>query len=285
MRLKRNIGVAVLAAGLLVCGTSAALQDNADDSSSTIRVSTNLVMVPVSVTDPSGNVIRDLYAEDFHIEENGRHESVAKVVEPGETPLALALLIDISGSVAARFEFERDAAARFLRTAWRPGDTLSVFSIGLEPQLVQPKTSQLSAALSQIQTVSETRSSTAFFDAVVTAARFLQHDRAPDTRRVEVVLSDGEDNDSIHFDLSAALREVQRSDCIFYSINPSGPSIRLNKVSMAGQASMEALARQTGGAAFVADHARELEGMCGRSISSSIILPISVKTARFERSW
>jgi Ca-activated chloride channel family protein len=262
--LKRNIGIAVLSTLVLVRASTPAAQEPAGDPSSTIRVSTNLVMVPVSVTDRSGNVIRDLRAEDFHLEENGRRESVEKVVEPGETPLDLALLIDVSGSVAARFEFERQAAERFLTKAWRPGDRLSVFSIGPEPRLVQTKTSELSVALAQLRTLTGTRSSTAFFDAVVTAARFLRKSPAPDTRRVEVVLSDGEDNDSAEFRLSSALQEVQRSDCIFYSINPSGPSIHLNEVSLGGQAAMEALAHQTGGTAFVAEHAEELESMFDR---------------------
>ena len=31
------------------------------------------------------------------------------------------------------------------------------------------------------------------------------------------------------------LRELQRNDCVYYSINPSGPSVWLNKISQKGQ--------------------------------------------------
>ena len=229
-----------------------------------IRVSSNLVMVPVSVTDGSGNAIRDLRLEDFRIQENGRHESVAKVVEPGQTPLDLALLIDVSGSVSGKFEFEREAAARFLKKVWRAGDSLSIFTIGPEPELVLPRTTELSAALERLQSVSNTHKSTAFFDVVVTAAQFLRGSAEPESRRVQVALSDGEDNQSTSYKLPGALREVQRSDCIFYGINPSGPSIRLNQVSMAGQAALEQLATNTGGTAFLPADGTELDSMFAR---------------------
>jgi Ca-activated chloride channel family protein len=46
---------------------------------------------------------------------------------------------------------------------------------------------------------------------------------------------------------------LQRADCLFYSINPSGPSIRLNKISIKGHDGMISLASTTGGAAFLPD--------------------------------
>ncbi len=232
-----------------------------------IRVSSNLVMVPVSVTDASGNAVRDLRLEDFHIQEDGRREPVAKVVEPGETSLDLALLIDVSGSVSAKFEFERDAAGRFLKKVWRPGDALSIFTIGSEPGLAPPRTTELSVALTRLESVSNTRQSTAFFDVVVKAAQFLRASAEPESRRVQVALSDGEDNHSTSYELPGALREVQRADCIFYAINPSGPSIRLNNVSMAGQGALEQLALNTGGTAFLPADGTELDAMFARIAS------------------
>ena len=254
----------ILAALLLALLGAAATAQNLSDSDSTIRVSSNLVMVPVSVTDPAGNSVRDLRPEDFRIHEDGRQESVAKVVEPGQTPLELALLLDISGSVSGRFDFEREAAGRFLHKVWRPGDTLSIFSIGPEPQIVLPRTSDLDSALARLRTVYATRGATAFFDVVTTAARFLRKSAAPESRRVEVALSDGEDNHSSDYELADALQEVQRNDCIFYSINPSGPSIRLNNVSLRGQSGMQQLAGITGGTAFLPGDASELDTMFAR---------------------
>jgi Ca-activated chloride channel family protein len=52
---------------------------------------------------------------------------------------------------------------------------------------------------------------------------------------------------------------LQRADCLFYSINPSGQSIRLKKISLKGQNGMISLATTTGGAAFLPNGDAELD--------------------------
>jgi hypothetical protein len=46
---------------------------------------------------------------------------------------------------------------------------------------------------------------------------------------------------------------ADRADSLFYSINPGGPSIRLNKISIKGREGMISTASATGGAAFLPD--------------------------------
>jgi Ca-activated chloride channel family protein len=225
---------------------------------SVIRITASLVMVPVSVTDRSGNAINNLRASDFRILENGESEEIAKMFEPGKTPLDLALLFDISGSVNPRFQFERDAATAFLKKVVRPLDSVLIVSIGDEPRIAQTKTESLPVALQSLQSLEPTRGMTAFYDAVVAAARLLRRNSPPETRRVEIVLSDGEDNNSENM-LADALNDVQRADCIFYSINPSGPSLHLNQISIKGQDDLSSLASQTGGAAFIPESQEQLD--------------------------
>jgi Ca-activated chloride channel family protein len=227
-------------------------------------VDSNLVTVPVSITDPKGNIVTDLRLQDFRVEENGRLESIAKVVQPGETPLDLALLLDISGSVQPRFAFEREAAAAFLRKVLKPGDQVIILSIGHVPRVIQERTPNFGTAISRILDSPGSKSSTAFFDSVIEAAQMLRKSSEPERRRVQVALSDGEDNNSLEPYLHETIRTIQRADCIFYAINPAGPSIRLNKLSVTGQQGLEALANQTGGAAFVPDTAGELQIMFER---------------------
>ena len=65
----------------------------------TIRVASYLVTVPVSVTTARGEPIRTLKPEEFEVLEDDRAQEVMQVGEPGQTPLELALLFDVSGSV------------------------------------------------------------------------------------------------------------------------------------------------------------------------------------------
>jgi Ca-activated chloride channel homolog len=215
-------------------------------------------MVPVSVTDRTGTAINNLRANDFRIEENGESEQVAKMFEPGKTPLELALLFDISGSVNPRFQFEKEAAIAFLKNVVRPMDTISIVSIGDEPRVVHDRAASLTIALQSLQVLEATRGMTAFYDAVVLAARSLRRNATPESRRVEIVISDGEDNNSTSL-LVDAQNEVQRADCIFYAINPSGPSLHLNQISIKGQEGLHSLALQTGGVAFIPETPEQLD--------------------------
>src|SRR5262245_35582382 len=47
----------------------------------TIHINTNLVAVPVSVTDAQGNPVRNLKVEDFHIEEEGVQQQIQTLGE------------------------------------------------------------------------------------------------------------------------------------------------------------------------------------------------------------
>ena len=225
---------------------------------STIRVDSNLVLTPVWVADSGGSAVRDLKLEDFDIEENGLRIAAARLGEPGEAPLELAMLFDMSGSVYSRFELERQAAARFLTRTMRAQDSVRIISVANEPKVLQARTGLLQEALKALSEVRPTTQATAFYNSVTRATDMLGGVERPDARRVIIALSDGEDNRSIGNREADVLRALQRTNCLFYSINPKGNFYKSNIISRRAQESMESLARQTGGASFVADTVDEL---------------------------
>jgi VWFA-related protein len=229
-----------------------------------IRVDANLVLTPVWIADAGGKTVHDLKREDFEIEENGIKVAVARLGDPGEAPLELAMLFDMSGSVYPRFEFQRQAAARFLKRIMRPDDSASIISVANEPQIIQERTSSLDVILRAAARISPTTQATAFYNSVAKAARMLRDVERPDARFVMIALSDGEDNRSIDNQQEDVLRELDRTNCLFYSINPKGRSYKTSYLSRRAQESMEVLARQTGGATFVADNVEELTAFYDR---------------------
>jgi VWFA-related protein len=224
----------------------------------TIRVDANLVLTPVWVADADGKTVRDLKPADFEVAENGINVDVARLGDPGEAPLELAMLFDMSGSVYPRFEFERQTAARFLKRIMRPDDFAFIMSIANEPQILQERTSSLDTIIWAVAGVAPTTQATAFYNSVVKAARMLCDVERPDARRVIIAFSDGEDNRSIDNQQADVLRELEHADCLFYSINPKGRSYKASFLSRRAQEEMETLASQTGGATFVADSVEEL---------------------------
>jgi len=226
-----------------------------------IRLTSRLVLVPVSASDTLGKPVQNLTTDDFTLEEQGRPQAISSLGEPGKVPTEIAMLFDVSGSVLGKFQFEQQAAVRFIKEVLKPSDAITVFSIGTKPNLIRGRTASSDQAISGLLAISPVKEPTAFFDTVVEAAVYLGKNGEAGSRRVLIVISDGEENYSVHNKLPDALRELQKNDCLFYSINPSGQALNLNQMSIKGQEVMESMSAQTGGKAFVPDRVDDLEAV------------------------
>src|SRR5215216_2640048 len=89
-----------------------------------IRTSSNLVMVPVSVTDQKGQAVQGLQVADFRLDEEGKQQEISAIGDPEQVPLAIALLFDISSSTSQKgfFASQQNAAATFLKLVMKPVD-------------------------------------------------------------------------------------------------------------------------------------------------------------------
>ena len=160
-----------------------------------IKVSSNLVIVPVSVTNLQGQPVLGLKQTDFRIEEDGHAQQIAQLGDPEQVPLDIALLIDVSSSVSERFAFEEQAATSFLKQVLRPTDRATLYAIDRTPRLEQARSSAAVATARLMSIKAATGPSpTAFYDTVIEAARYLAKNTPEQNRRVIVVISDGEDN-------------------------------------------------------------------------------------------
>ena len=188
-----------------------------------VRISSNLVVVPVSVTDAQGQPVQGLKQSEFHIEEDGRVQEITQLGDPQQVPLDVALLIDVSSSVSERFAFEEQAATRFLKQVLRPTDHATVYAIDRTPRLEQARSSADVAAARLLTIKAATEPSpTAFYDTVIEAARYLETNTPERNRRVIVVISDGEDNFSnrVRDSSLAAYRAMQADE------NDSSPAAK-----------------------------------------------------------
>ena len=264
-----------------------------DVISDVIRTDSNLVMVPVSVTDQTGNAVQGLQVKDFRLEEEGKQQEISGLGNPEQVPLAIAVLFDISSSTSQKgfFVSQQNAAAAFLKTVMKPSDRAAIFTITDKATMIQPLASaETSAAKMLTIPAATTPVPTAFYDTVAAAAKYLMNSAPSNFRRVIVVLSDGDDNFSEQIrDLSIAearavqngqptasgtragllqrhqravssvQKSVQEADAIFYSVNPGGPSVKLNQIAMRAERGLEAIAETTGGTAFLPDSDADLE--------------------------
>ena len=264
-----------------------------DEDVDVIRVTSNLVMVPVSVVDANSQPVLGLKVTDFRVEELGREQTLTDLGNPDQVPLDIAILFDISSSVSQKgfFQFQQRAAASFLRQVMKSADRAAIFTIADQPLMVAPLAPADTAA-AKIQQIPAATAPvpTAFYDTVTAAAKYLIEKSEERHRRVILVISDGDDNfSSMVKDLTKAeaianlngevtpaaakrsldarraravlevQKGVQQADAAFYSINPGGSSVSMNVISTRAQNAMQAIADSTGGNAFVPDGERDLE--------------------------
>jgi Ca-activated chloride channel homolog len=210
-----------------------------------------------------------LTAEDIVIEEEGKPQKIVSLGEPGQTPVDIAMLVDVSGSVQGKFALQQQAAVQFIKEVLKPKDGVSIFSIGITPKMVKERTTSSEEAITGLLAIAPLKEPTALFDTIAEAVRYTDKTADPGSRRVLVVISDGEENYSSHNTLKDALAELQKKDCLFYAINPSGAGIKLNQISLKGQGFMESMATQTGGKAFNLSRVEEL-GSVFRQITDEL---------------
>ena len=253
------------------------------DDGEVIKIDSRLVVVPVSVLDANGQAVMGLTAKDFRILEEKKPQDIAEVSDAEKVPLEIALLFDISASTDAMFKFEQETAAKFLQEVMRPEDRATIFTVGEQPLIVKGRDTAANS-VAAIKFITPTKQFTAFYDTVKAAADYLQKNSPEGRRKVIVVISDGEDTNSIGIrqgfsdlynslgkkintlttamletkrneikgrEQSKVLKSLQNADTVFYSINPAGSSYKLNKMSVFGQSNLQKFAEETGGTAFL----------------------------------
>lgn len=256
-----------------------------DEDEGVIRVDSRLIVIPASITNAKGEAVAGLTEKDFRVLEEGKTQTVEAVGSADRVPLEIALLFDVSASTDKMFQFELETAAKFLSDVMRSDDRATIFTIGNRPVLVSGREDALETA-AKIRKITPTKNDTAFFDTVGEAARYLGNVAPEGTRRVILVISDGEDTASTSIakalqdgyrridvnkidnktlyqltvrnrNVAAAqerariLKLLQDADTVFYSINPAGSSFTLNTMSVFGQETMASFATSTGGTAFL----------------------------------
>ncbi len=213
----------------------------------TIRTNVDEVRVIFTVTDKRGRFVKDLVQKDFTVLDDRRPvDKINNFSHQTNLPLRVGLLVDTSTSIRDRFKFEQESAIEFLNDIIRAKfDKAFVMGFDSTAEVTQDFTDDTDLLNRGVRGL-RPAGGTAIYDAVYRACRdkLMKESAGTAVRKAIILLSDGEDNQSV-VTREEAVEMAQRSEVIIYAIstNTSGLKLRGDKV-------LERFADATGGRAF-----------------------------------
>jgi Ca-activated chloride channel family protein len=184
-----------------------------------LRSGIDLVLVPATVLDADGRIVKGLPQDAFDLFEDGARRTIS-VFSNERVPVGLGVLLDTSDSMYGRRIVDARAAVdRFLFTLLDPTDEFFLVAFNHAPRTLTPWTSTPDVVRTALDSIKPS-GGTAIYDAVLSAIP--QLDRRSRERAAMVIISDGADTAS-----DATLRDVRsallRSDAFVYAIAIDSP--------------------------------------------------------------
>jgi Ca-activated chloride channel family protein len=236
-------------AGLCVPGQSRRQARPGGHGEPKLRVSVNLVLVDATVKDKRGQIIDGLTKDDFLISEDGKAQTIAHFSRY-QLPLAVALVVDLSGSILPFLRPLRYATMTALRSL-KPEDQVALFAFTDRVDRLVDLTRDKERVADQIAGFSA-GGSTNINGALYDAANYLAA-TAPQTRRVIILVSDNVPTAST-VSSERVLNAMYEADTALYGLKVPGEnpwqarmSAKMNRGRMGDVAKM---AQSTGGEIF-----------------------------------
>jgi Ca-activated chloride channel homolog len=239
----------VLAASLLLASLLPA-HPAQEQNQSVIRVNVNLVMVDTTVKTKRGQIMGDLKKEDFELREDGTAQKI-EIFSRDELPLSVALVLDLSDSIAPFLGPLREAATTALQ-ALKPDDQVALFTFATEAQLRVPLTKDKSKIAGQFSSF-KVGGSTNINDGIFAAAQYLLNNAAANGRRVIILISDDVGTNAGGQGTADIVTEAIAADAVLYNLKIPGdnpPSTLFYASMVPGLVNIRKVMDQTGGEMF-----------------------------------
>ncbi|HZS44779.1 MAG TPA: VWA domain-containing protein [Blastocatellia bacterium] len=210
----------------LICALAVALPASAQQKPSeddTLKLETQVVTVPVMVTDKKKNFITDLKSSDFTIYEDGKPQQIAffstELQELVSRPLAVMFLLDASGSTAQTIKQQRVATQAFLQQL-SDQQLVAIARFSDQPELMTDFTTDKQKIAGTFAEHEVIGGETAIFDALDFAVDRLSSLPGKDAlrRKVVILITDGLDSAS-HKKYNDVCKKAQDAEVSFYVIH------------------------------------------------------------------
>ncbi|HRJ18067.1 MAG TPA: VWA domain-containing protein, partial [Bryobacteraceae bacterium] len=238
----------------------AAPESESDRITPNLRIDTNLVLIPVTVTTPMNQFVTGMDKENFRLFEDKVEQEVSYFAS-FDAPLSVGLVFDASGSMGQKLAKSRQAASQFFKTA-NPEDEFFLIQFNDRPQMVVDYTRDTEEIMTRL-TFTQAKGRTSLLDGMYQALLHLRKGKNP--RKAILVISDGGDNSSRYTE-SEVRNLLKEADAQLYAIGIFEPISARGRTAeeLSGPGLLNDMAEMTGGRHFPVENLNDLPDIAAR---------------------
>jgi Ca-activated chloride channel homolog len=246
-----------------------------------IRSKVDLVLVPVTVTDPMNRLVTGLDKENFQIYE-GKEQQDVRHFSSEDAPISLGVIFDMSGSMNSKIERAREAVKEFFKTA-NPQDEFFMIAFSDKPREISDFTQSVDDVEGKLLfTVPKGR--TALLDAIYLGISKMREAKYP--KKALLIISDGGDNHSRYTE-GEIKSLIKEADVMVYSIGIYDQYLPTEEERL-GPALLNDISEISGGRAFTIDNPNDLADVAtkiGIELRNQYVLGYRPRNPGHDGKW
>jgi Ca-activated chloride channel homolog len=216
-----------------------------------LKVDVDLVLVPVTITDPMNRLVTGLEKENFQLFEGNSAQEI-RSFSSEDAPVSLGVIFDSSGSMSSKMDRAKEAVVEFFKTA-NPQDEFFMITFSDEPEAVSDFTNSVDEIQNKL-VFAVPRRRTALLDAIYMGVSKMRQAKYP--KKALLIISDGGDNHSRYTE-NEIKSLVKEADVMIYAIGIYDRYASAIEERLGPQLLSE-ITELTGGRAFTIDNPNDL---------------------------
>lgn len=216
-----------------------------------MKVDVDLVLVPVTITDPMNRLVTGLEKENFQLFEGNSAQEI-RSFSAEDAPVSLGVIFDSSASMTSKMERAKEAVIEFFKTA-NPQDEFFMITFSDEPEEVSDFTNSVDEIQNKL-VFAVPRKRTALLDAIYMGVHKMRE--AKYAKKALLIISDGGDNHSRYTE-GEIKSLVKEADVMVYAIGIYDRYFPTHEEQL-GPELLSEITELTGGRAFTIDNPNDL---------------------------
>ena len=216
-----------------------------------LKVDVDLVLVPVTITDPMNRLVTGLEKENFQLFEGNSVQEI-RTFSSEDAPVSLGVIFDSSGSMSSKMDRAKDAVMEFFKTA-NPQDEFFMITFSDEPDEITDFTNSVDEIQNKL-VFAVPRRRTALLDAIYMGVSKMRQAKYP--KKALLIISDGGDNHSRYTE-NEIKSLVKEADVMIYAIGIYDHYFATQEERL-GPELLSEISELTGGRTFTIDNPNDL---------------------------